>query len=238
MLRRIVGASALAVALVCAGALPAWAHVTVTPDSAPQGASDIEITFRVPNEETTASTTKLQIAVPSNPPLLNAKAQSVAGWTASVMNTHLAKPIHTDDGDFSEVVSQVTWTADTVSDGIKPNDFGKFELLVGTLPSTGNQIEFKALQTYSNGDIVRWIETQTPGGPTPDHPAPILQLTAPTGSATPTTTATGGGAASGAAKTAKDNADTAKTIGIIALIVGVLALAIGGVALATRRRAA
>jgi hypothetical protein len=39
-----------------------------------------------------------------------------------------------------------------------------------------DQIIFKALQTYSDGDIVRWIDEPAPGVE-PDHPAPVLKLT-------------------------------------------------------------
>jgi hypothetical protein len=50
---------------------------------------------------------------------------------------------------------------------------------------------FKALQCYSNGDIVRWIETSSPGQPAPDYPAPVLTLTSgatsAAGAAHPTT---------------------------------------------------
>jgi hypothetical protein len=35
---------------------------------------------------------------------------------------------------------------------------------------------FKAVQTYDNGDVVRWIDTSTPGGAEPDHPAPTVTL--------------------------------------------------------------
>src|ERR1700690_1572556 len=138
MLRKMVAASALAVGLVFAGAIPAWAHVTVSPDSAPKGASDVEITFRVPNEEAKASTTKIQIALPTSPPVLNALAQTVPGWTAAVVTTHLAKPIQTDDGPVTDVVTEVTWTANSAATGIPPADFQKFEILVGSLPSTGD----------------------------------------------------------------------------------------------------
>ena len=35
-------------------------------------------------------------------------------------------------------------------------------------------VDFKALQTYNNGDIVRWIEPTPAGGEEPEHPAPVL----------------------------------------------------------------
>ena len=33
---------------------------------------------------------------------------------------------------------------------------------------------FKALQTYSDGNVVRWIEEPVDGGEEPEHPAPVL----------------------------------------------------------------
>ena len=238
MVRRIVGAVALAIGLVVAGAIPAWAHVTIDPPSAPKGGSDVELGFRVPNEEAKANTTKVEIVLPSNPPILNALAQSVPGWTAAVVTTHLPKPIHTDDGDVSDVVTQITWTADNAGSGIKAGDFQRFDILVGTLPSTGDKIVFKALQTYSNGDVVSWIDPVTPDGPPADHPTPILDLTAPT---TETTTPAAGATAPTPASTTglakKSQVDSARTLGVVGVIVGVLGLLAGGAALASRRKA-
>jgi uncharacterized protein YcnI len=207
-------------------AAPAWAHVTIAPDSAEKGATDQEIVFRVPNEETTA-TTKVQIAIPTDTPLAGVLAQPVPGWTTKVLTTHLSTPIHTDDGDVTDVVSEVDWTATSPADGIPPDQFQGFDIIVGALPADASEVTFKAIQTYANGDKVSWIETQTAGGPAPEHPAPVLTLTSGTGKTTATTTpaAAAVGAASGSVKTAQDDADTAKTIGIVAIIFAVIALA-------------
>ena len=43
---------------------------TVHPEMVPAGASDIELTFRVPNERDDANTVRLQVFFPSNLPLL------------------------------------------------------------------------------------------------------------------------------------------------------------------------
>ena len=231
MIRRIaVGVGVLTLAIV-ASAAPAWAHVTVAPVSADKGASDVEIAFRVPNEEGSASTTKVQIAFPTSPPMPGVLAQAVPGWTAKVATQHLANPIHTDDGDVSDVVSQVTWTASAGS-AIEPSGFQRFEILVGQLPEDVDQIVFKAVQTYSNGDVVRWIDPVTPGGPEAEHPTPILELTNPGGS-TPTTAASSGSAAVASTST-KDS--SARAIGILALVVGALALLAATATMMRKRR--
>ncbi len=240
MVRRVAAASALVVGLILGGAIPAWAHVTLSPTSAEKGGSDVEIAFRVPNEEDAAITTKIDVAIPTDHPLASVLAQTVPGWTVNVQTTHLTKPIHTDDGDVNDAVSEVSWTAVTPADGIKPEEFGKFEIIAGQLPTDTNELTFKAIQTYSNGDVVRWIETETPGGPEADHPAPVLQLTAPSSPAVSATTepAASSSPAATVSVVKKSDVDSARTIGIIAIIVGALGLAAGGAALASRRRQA
>lgn len=230
MVRRmavVLGVSTLAIAALAA---PAWAHVTVAPASAEKGAADVEITFRVPNEEDSA-TTKVQVALPTSPPLVGVLAQAVPGWTAKVVTQHLTTAIHTDDGDVSDVVSQITWTATSADSGIKPNSFQKFEILVGQLPEDADQIVFKAIQTYANGDVVPWIDPVTPNGPEAEHPTPILQLTGPSGS-TPTTAAPAG--TTTASTSTKDS--SARAIGIVALVVGALALLAATATLMRKRR--
>jgi uncharacterized protein YcnI len=212
----------------------AWAHVTVAPESVVKGTSDAEISFRVPNEATTA-TTKLQVFIPSNPPLLGVLAQAVPGWTDAVVTTKLAKPIHTDDGDVTDVVSEVTWTATNAAAGIKPGEYGKFSIIVGQVPDTATAITLKALQTYANGDVVRWIED-----PKGENPAPILTLTAAqtsgsTPATSPATTPTTTVSAEGLAKTSQ--VDSARTIGIIGIVVGALGLLVGAGAFLRKRSA-
>ncbi|MFC4148693.1 YcnI family protein, partial [Micromonospora mangrovi] len=89
--------------------------------------------------------------------------------------TKLATPIKTDDGEITEAVTKITWTAGPGA-AIKPHQFQEFDVSLGPLPKTG-QVVFKALQTYSNGDIVRWID-EPAAGQEPEHPAPVLTLTA------------------------------------------------------------
>jgi Domain of unkown function (DUF1775) len=50
-------------------------------------------------------------------------------------------------------------------------------VFAGPLPTNVGQLEFKALQTYSDGDVVQWIEPTVKGGAEPEHPAPVLKLT-------------------------------------------------------------
>lgn len=230
------GAAVLAAAgaglLVLAG--PASAHITVNPGAATQGGSDVEMTFRVPNEQDKAFTTKVEVTFPTDHPIAGVLVRPEPGWTAQVDNTTLAKPIHTDDGDISQVVSKVTWTGGQ----IQPGQYGAFHVIFGRLPSDTDQVVFKAVQTYSNGNVVRWIDLAQAGQPAPDHPAPVLTLAKASGSDTGSAKPAAGAKAGQTTTASKASSDsTARGLGVAGLIVGVLGLAAGGFGLWRGRRA-
>jgi periplasmic copper chaperone A len=243
--RRIASLCALTAFLVVVVASPAWAHVSIDPSSAPKG-SDAVLAFTVPNEQETATTTRLVVQFPHDHPIAEALVQPVAGWSAAVKSFHTTKPIQTDSGPVNDAVDTVTWTA--TGAGIAVGDFQQFKVSVG-LPDDADSLLFPTIQTYTclpgesctASDLtVQWVEQTVAGAPEPDHPVPSLTLTAAEqgGTSTPTTVAPGSGASSlpaGAAK--KSDVDTAKTVAIIAVIVGGLGLlvGIGGVAIGRRR---
>lgn len=234
----------LLLVLLAAGAalvLPATsalAHVTVNPREA-TGGGYAKLAFRVPNERDDASTTKLEVNFPADHPFASASVRPQAGWTYTVDKTKLATPIKVHDNEISEAVSKITWTGGA----IKPGEFNEFEVSVGPLPSDADSITFKAIQTYGNGEIVRWIEEATPGGSEPERPAPVLKLTkAAAGGSAATTVTTAppsesqaGEVAQPASKDAasKSDVDTARTFGILGMAFGVLGFVS---AMAARRR--
>ena len=63
-------------------------------------------------------------------------------------------------------------------------------MLAQGLPDNTDQLVFRTLQQYDNGQEVPWIDVTSKANPDPEHPAPVLELTreaAGAGSATPTT---------------------------------------------------
>lgn len=188
----VVAVTAVAV-LGFAGA--ASAHVTVNPNTATQGGF-AKLTFRVPNEKATATTVKLEVTIPDNAPIPSVSVKPVPGWTAQVDKRTLATPLKDDDGaEISQVVNKITWTA-AAGASIAAGQFQEFDISAGPLPEI-DQIVFKALQTYSDGDVVRWIDEPTPGVEL-EHPAPVVKLAKAAGDATdPATADDGSGAALG-----------------------------------------
>lgn len=218
----------LAAVGVLAVAAPASAHVTVNPIQATQGGY-ARLAFRVPNESDTASTTKLEIHLPENAPVASVSTMPVPGWTVTVAKRKLDKPLEVHGSPVNEVVSIITWTA---SEGaaVKPGEFQEFPVSVGPLPKDVNQLVFKALQTYSDGAVVRWIEEPKSDDSTLEHPAPVLKLVAATSSsASPTSSVT--------VPLADNKSGDANAPGWAGLGVGVLALILAGVALLRSRRA-
>jgi uncharacterized protein YcnI len=171
MLRRVAAVVVAAPLAVLVSALPAAAHVTVHSYEAVRGGSDAVLSFRTPNERDNATTTKLQVFLPTTTPLLGVLVQPLQGWSFAVKNITLKKPVQTDDGPITEAVSEVTWSGGHIPVG----GYQDFNIDVSDLPNVPS-LTFKALQTYSNGTVVRWIETAPPGAPEPDYPAPTLAL--------------------------------------------------------------
>jgi uncharacterized protein len=172
---RMLVVGALAAALVLVAALPASAHVAVKPSSAPKGGFEV-LSFNVPNEEAAANTVKVEVELPTKYPIAFVSTQPMFGWTASVEKTTLTKPVKTDDGEITEAVSKITWTA--TDSGLQPGQFDLFTISAGPLPTKTSKLTFKAIQTYSNGEVVSWIQKTVKGAPEPEHPAPTLTLTA------------------------------------------------------------
>lgn len=223
-------AALFAAGLALAGA--AAAHVTVTAPGATRGGGDQEITFRVPVEKD-ATTTALTIQLPTSTPIASVDVAQKPGWTHTEKSVTLTTPIKTDDGDITTAVSQVTWTAQK-GEGLQPGEYGTFTILAGQLPDAAS-LTFPALQTYSDGSVVRWVEKQAPGSADePEHPAPVLDLAASSASSADSagSSATPSAAPSVSARPAASSTSTTgpTVLAIVALVVaaGALGLAVVG----------
>src|SRR4051812_20714393 len=199
----------------------AGAHVTLQPKIAPAGAFTVE-NVRVPTERDDASTVKVDVQPP--PGFASVSYAAQPGWTVRTIKEKLAKPIQTDDGPIDEEVRRIVWTGTGKGDGrIAPGQFKDFPISVQIPGKAGSTLTFKALQTYSDGEVVRWI-----GTPDADQPAPQVKVIAneSEAAAAPTPAKADGG----------DSAS--QGLGIAALILGGVGLLVGLVALASSRRRA
>ena len=219
-------ASTLVVLVVWSGV--AAAHVTVSPESLPQGTSDAILTFRVPNESATAAVTGLRVQFPTAHPIVVVNPEAGSGWQVNVVHIMLPKPITTDDGTFTSITSEI----DRSGNSIPVGQFGEFNVLAQGIPSGTSQLVFKAIQSYSDGTTVSWIQIPTKSVPDPPHPAPVLTLTAAGSASLSGATTTTAAASATATSTSSGSGSNALDIAALilaafAVVVAVLAVWLG-----------
>ncbi|MFE2212332.1 YcnI family protein [Streptomyces canus] len=233
--------AATAVGAVIGLSSPAFAHVSVQAEGTAAKGGYAVVDFKVPNERDNASTTKLEVNFPTDHPLASVMPEPMAGWKIEVTKSKLAKPLELHGEQITEAVSKVTWTAATKDSGIQPGYFEKFPVSIGALPENADELVFKAIQTYSNKEVVRWIEVQEDGAEEPETPAPVLALSAASedghhgSTAAEEADAKTENAAATTEADAGDSSDaTARVLGVVGIVVGALGVAYG--VLAGRRR--
>jgi uncharacterized protein YcnI len=231
----------IVLSVVCAAlAAPAaaQAHVSLHPNVLPAG-SFPTVSIRVPNETDNARTVKVDVKIPAGFPAL--APQSVPGWTIKLVKHKLAKPIQTDDGQVTEEVSEVVYTA-SQGGGTAPGYMENFPIAFSVPDEIGAALTFKTVQTYSDGNVVRWI-----GAASSDQPAPTVNVGPKDGStydlagdAGPPAGKVSPGATAERQTTSvaagKGSQGASKGLAITALVIGILALLLGLAALGMRRR--
>jgi uncharacterized protein YcnI len=211
---RIALLCSLVTALVVAPV--AAAHVTLNPDEWEAGGF-ARFAVRVPNERANADTTEVTVQFPES--VISASFQPVPGWERTVEMMTLDEPVEVFGEQVTERIASVTWSGGTIA----PGEFQEFGVSFQVPETPGEELAFPSLQTYSNGEVVRWI-----GPPDADSPAPIVAVTAPAeeeeAGAPP--------ASEEPTPTAAATDDEGDGLATIALIIGIAGLAAGLAALA------
>ena len=149
--RRLAAALGLAAGVVLLAAGPAGAHIHTDPEQAPAG-STTTVGFEVEHGCEGSPTVEVSIEIPQG--VNDASAEPLPGWSASVES------------------GVARWAG-----GSLPDDSpGVFPLRM-TLPSQPGPLPFKMIQRCAAGSL-DWIEDTVAGQPEPEHPAPILEVTA------------------------------------------------------------
>jgi uncharacterized protein YcnI len=168
-MRRVVASGVAAVAALVLSVTPAAAHNEWDPETAAPG-SVVDLTLFVEDEQPDAGTTTVELFFPA--PITVAALPAVPGWTATPMDGALGGP-----------ASGVTWAG-----GPAPGDV-ELPIRLGPLPNEPGRLQFKAVQTYDNGEVDRWIDDWPEGAPEPPAPGPVLDLVAGGPGSIPATTA-------------------------------------------------
>jgi periplasmic copper chaperone A len=232
-------------ALLVAGALvapaSAQAHISLHPNTIPAGAF-ATLDVRVPGEQEGAHVTKVNVLFPQG--LTGVDYENVPGWSTKVIETKLATPITEDGETIDTEVSQIVWTWSGPLGKVEDGQFIQFPLsLAIPVDAAGRALEFRTVQSYSNGQAIHWISSSL----TSEHPSPRIDVTAKGGviqdiageEAGPQAGQTPGSSSappSSAAASTSTSGGASKALGIAALILGALGLIAGLAALAVSRR--
>jgi periplasmic copper chaperone A len=226
-------------------ALPATAqaHISLHPNTIPAGAF-ATLDVRVPGEQEAAHVTRVDVLFPSG--FVGVDYENVPGWSTKVIEAKLAAPVEEDGEKIDTEVSQIVWTWTGPLGKVNNGQFVDLPLSLA-IPHdvAGKALEFRTVQTYSNGQVVHWISPSL----TAEHPSPRINVTAKGGvvqevageEAGPTagqTAASSAPAATSASNGAAASNSASKGLGIAALILGALGLIAGLAALVTSRRKA
>ncbi|MGW0949835.1 DUF1775 domain-containing protein [Streptomyces sp. NPDC002623] len=219
-------AGAVALTATLALAAPAAAHAEVEADNPQALAENVTLTFVCEAESASAGFKEVRVVLPAGiAPTDVTLGEAPKGWKLTA----------TEDG--------YTVGGPAIKTGVD----AEHTIKVRQLPDA-KELAFKTIDTYSDGEISRWIELPT-GGKEPEQPAPVLELKAaapgaksvapsPTATATqsaapttaaasPSATATESDATPAAGDTAADE-DEGMSSGVLAGVIVVVLLVLGG----------
>jgi uncharacterized protein YcnI len=222
-LKQLAGCAAATAMAVGLFASQASAHVTLTSYEPVVQGSFAKIGISVPNERPDAGTVKLAVQMPEDQPMAFVSVQPKPGWDVATTTRKLDPPVEGEGTTISEVVDTITWTA-TGENQIAPGQFDMFWISVGAVPSDATELVFPAIQTYSSGEEVAWIQPVPASGEEPEHPAPTVAVVPATDAGTGTRAA------------ASDDSDS-NALAIVALVIGALGLIVGATGIVLARKA-
>jgi uncharacterized protein YcnI len=225
--RGLVVTASLSISLLFAAS--AAAHISIHPNAVPAGAF-ATLDVRVPGEEMGAHVTSVDVLFPHG--FIGVDYENVPGWSVKVIEAKLAQPVEEDGEKIDTEVSQIVWTWTGPLGELQNGQFVDFPLSVA-IPDgdAGKALEFRTVQRYSNGQVVRWIEP----GLEDEHPSPRIDVTAhggvledlagdEAGPAAGAAAATSGSVQPAAAIASKTTSSSGKGLAIAALAVAVAAL--------------
>ncbi len=145
----VIGAALVAFLTVTSSA---FAHAALSPPVAETGVLQ-QFTLAVPTEKAGATTTEIQLTVPSGVAIDSFEPEP--GWKRTVSSSGSGE---------AAIVNTVTW-----SGGAVPTDEDSVFRFQATLTGGSKTYTFGVRQTYSDGSVVEWT-----GAETSDTPSPVI----------------------------------------------------------------
>ena len=136
---------------------PAAARVSIVPGAVKGGGTET-FAVRLANERQDTSSNRFELVFPKDIPISSVEVVPVEGWTATVHQRRLARPVEVDGQVVREVAASIVWEGDRVG----PGQYEQFLVTLGPLPRDG-VLAFAATQTYTNGDTDTWTDATAAG---------------------------------------------------------------------------
>jgi uncharacterized protein YcnI len=241
-INKIILFAACATIALLACAASALAHISIHPNTVPAGAF-ATLDVRVPGEQQGAHVTKVDVLFPAG--FTDVDYEAVPGWNVKVIERKLATPLHSDGETIDSEIAQLVWTWTGPLGEVSDGQFIQLPLSVA-IPSdaAGKALEFRTVQTYSDAQVVHWIDPSLEA----EHPSPRINVTAKGGAiedvagdeagpvAGQTASAQSNAATGATAASSGSSGGASKGLALAALIVGALALLTALFTLARTRR--
>lgn len=162
-------------ALVALGSAPASAHLQVTPAQIEAG-HPAELKFAI-KSEFEQPTTRFELLLPvEEAPDLQATAGKVPGW--KVTTKKIAMPISPARKEAGHLktsgVGSIVWTAEP-GKGVKPKETQEFPVTLRNVPGA-DRLAFRGVQTYKDGQTVRWFDVPGAEGDNVFQPAALVAV--------------------------------------------------------------
>lgn len=159
----------LSLLLLLAFALPASAHMGLTPATA-VGGSRTELEFRIGHDcgDDTVGTTNFTVGLPMDPPVVSVTVEQTSVWRVMMHKMMLETPVVIGTSSYNETMKSVTYL------GFLPDGFHRtFKIRVRFPMVTQNTtFWFKGYQDCHNqGTSLAWASIPSEEDPSPRYPA-------------------------------------------------------------------
>lgn len=169
---RTIAATTLAASAL---ALPAAAHVSVSPSEAPADGY-ARFAFRTPHGCDGAATNVVSVQIPTG--VISVKPEMVVGWDVTTETVTYDESVELHGTELTEGVGVVTWTAQAGYE--LPDDLFREFGITAKMPVDAGTLYFPTVQECVDGNEIAWIEIPAEGedGHALESPAPAVTLVA------------------------------------------------------------
>ena len=151
-MKRFIIVGSVVVASVLASGAPAFAHSEFQPATVTPGSSFDGKLF-IEDEQSAATTSKVELFLPTDGSVKVTAAPTPSGVAVVIS------------------AATVVWSGNTT-------DGNLLLPLTMSVPAKLGRLQFKVVQTYSNGTVDRWIAANPVGGTASDNPGPVIDIAA------------------------------------------------------------